>query len=373
MPVNEAERLKAVNKFLTLKISRGNELTEIARYAAEICHAKMAFITLMAADAEHILFGIGSEVKKISRKDSFCYYALQATDVFVVPDASLDSRFAGNPFCEPNGMNIKFYAGASLISNDGHKLGTLCVVGPEPKELSEIQQKMLAVLSRQVIHILDFDVSLGLLNEQYLEAKKTEIKLSSFFESSVSCHLLIGKNLEVLAFNKTLAVIMKETHGMEMYIGNSVIDYIDDVFFPEFFTNFKQALKGKHIQSESPMIRAGKKIWWNYNYVPALDADGEIIGVSYNAINISDLKLKEQQSNAKDESLKAIAFIQAHEIRRPVSSIMGLMDLFKAEDYTATKEELKMMELAVLELDDKIRAIVNHTHKEKPKYGSEED
>lgn len=248
-----------------------------------------------------------------------------------------------------------------MINQDGYILGTLCVVDNEPKELSEIQQKMLAVLSRQIVHILDFDYSLALLKEQYLEAKKSEIKLSSFFESSVSCHLLIGKNLEVLAFNKTLAEIMRINHGVEMHIGNSVIDYIDAGLFPEFLTNFKEALLGKHVQNETPMMHIDQKIWWNYNYVPALDAEGEIIEVSYNAINISDLKLKEQQSDAKDESLRAIAYIQSHEIRRPVSSIMGLMNIFKSNDYQSTREERQMMGLAVLELDDKIKKIVNHT------------
>jgi hypothetical protein len=358
---DEPGRLKAVNKFLKLKISRENELTEIARYAAEICNTPMAFITLLSADIQHILFSIGSDLKQTSRKDSFCNYTIMQDGVMVIPDTGKDERFVNNPARDPEGDNIQFYAGAPLITKDGFNLGSLCVSGHEQMELSEIQQKMLAVLSRQVIHILDFDVSLALLNEQYLEAKKSEIKLSSFFESSISCHLLIGKDLEVLAFNKTLAEIMRINHRVEMRIGNSVIDYIDDVFFPEFLTNFKKALLGKHIQNESPMITGGKKIWWNYNYVPALDAEGEIIGVSYNAINISDLKLKEQQSNAKDESLKAIAFIQSHEIRRPVSSIMGIMNLFKADDYQSSREDLMMLERAVKELDEKIRLIVNHT------------
>lgn len=358
---NEVERLKAVRRFLTLKISRENELIEIARYAAEICYTPMAFITLLDEDTQHILFSIGSDLKRTRRKDSFCNYTIMQNEVLVIPDTGKDERFAGNPL-RLGKTNIQFYAGAPLITKDGFNLGSLCVIDHTPKDLSDIQRKMLAVLSRQVIHILDFDFSLTLLNEQYLEAKKTQIKLSSFFESSISCHLLIGKDLEVLAFNKTLAEIMRINHGLEMHIGDSVIDYIDDVFFPEFLTNFKEALLGNHIQNESPMITGGKKIWWNYNFVPALDAEGEIIGVSYNAINISDLKLKEQQSNAKDESLRAIAFIQSHEIRRPVSSILGLMNLIKADGYESSKEHLMMMELAVLELDEKIRLIVNHTH-----------
>ncbi|HEY0177570.1 MAG TPA: GAF domain-containing protein [Pedobacter sp.] len=362
---NETERLKAVDKFLKLKISRESELTDIARYAAEICYTPMAFISLLGKDTQHILFSVGSDLKQISRENALCNYTIMQDEVMVIPDTAKDERYVNSSQRDIKGANIQFYAGAPLITKDGFNLGSLCVTAHEPKDLSEIQRKMLAVLSRQVIHILDFDVSLALLNQQYLEAKKSEIKLSSFFESSVSCHLLIGKDLEVLAFNKTLADIMRINHGLEMQIGNSVIDYIDDVFFPEFLTNFKEALLGKHIQNESPMITGGKKIWWNYNYVPALDAEGEIIGVSYNAINISDLKLKEQQSNAKDESLKAIAFIQAHEIRRPVSSIMGLMNIFKADDYQSSKEGLIMMERAVIELDEKIRLIVNHTHIDK--------
>jgi len=364
MPHTELNRLKAVDKYLKLQISRESELAEIARYAAEICNTPMAFITLLAADKQHMLFSIGSDIKQTHREDSFCNYTIMQDDVLVIPDTGKDERFVNNPYRDKDGANMQFYAGAPLVTKDGYKLGSLCVSGHEPMGLSDSQQKMLAVLSRQVIHILDFDVSLGMLNEQYLEAKKSEIKLSSFFESSVSCHLLISEDLEVLAFNKTLSDIMRINHRLEMRIGNSVIDYIDDVFFPEFLTNFKKALAGQHIQNERPMIAGKKKTWWNYNYAPAFDADGKIIGVSYNAINISDLKLKEQQSIAKDESLKAIAFIQSHEIRRPVSSIIGLMNIFKASDYQSTREELMMLERAVLELDEKIRLIVNHTQTE---------
>lgn len=359
MSHNEAERLVAVDKFLKLKISRAEELTEIARYAAEICEAPTAFITLMDEHTQYILFSVGSDLKEVSREHSFCNFCIIQDGVLVVPDTAHDPRFENNPMRRK--ANIQFYAGIPLKTQEGLVLGTLCVIDHKPKILSAIQQKMLAVLSRQVVHILDFDLSLGLLKEQYLEAKKSEIKLNSFFESSVSCHLLVGRDLKVLAFNKTLADIIRDTLGVEMHIGNDVNEYIDGLFMPEFLINFMEALSGKHIINESPMIRNNEKIWWNYDYVPAFDADGEIIGVSYNAINISAVKFQQEESIAKDASLKAIAYIQAHEIRRPVSSILGLMNIFKAGDYKASKEELIMMERAVLELDDKIRLIVNHT------------
>lgn len=358
MQNDEAGRLEAVNKFLELKISRADELAEIAVYAAEICGTTAAFITLMDEKTQHVLFCVGSELKQISRQTCFCNYTILQDDVLVVPDTALDPRFANHP--TRAAFNVQFYAGVSLKTQEGYTLGTLCVIDHEPRTLSDIQQKMLSVLARQVMHILDFDLSMTLLKEQYLEAKKSEIKLSSFFESSVSCHLLVSRDLKVLAFNKTLSDMIRDTMGVEMCIGNDVNEYIDGLFMPEFLINFMEALSGKHIINESAMIRNNKKIWWNYDYVPAYDPDGEIIGVSYNAINISAVKFQQEESNAKDASLKAIAYIQAHEIRRPVSSIMGLMNLFKADDYSTTKEDMLIMERAVLELDDKIRMIVNH-------------
>jgi light-regulated signal transduction histidine kinase (bacteriophytochrome) len=73
--------------------------------------------------------------------------------------------------------------------------------------------------------------------------------------------------------------------------------------------------------------------------------------------------VQQEESDAKDASLKAIAFIQSHELRRPVSSILGLMSLFKEDDYRASKEDMMMLEQAVMELDGTIRKTVNHTRR----------
>lgn len=94
---------------------------------------------------------------------------------------------------------------------------------------------------------------------------------------------------------------------------------------------------------------------------PGYNAEGEIIGISFNAYDITERKLNEQQILAKNHSLKQIAQIQSHELRRPVASILGFMEIFKDNDYKATPDELKMMGIATEELDDKIRDIVNHT------------
>ena len=88
---------------------------------------------------------------------------LQPESLLVVPDARLDPRFKDNPLvtAEPH---IRFYAGAPLLSEQGHAIGTLCVIDTKPRELSDIQIQSLEALSRQVMAHLQLQHTNELLN-----------------------------------------------------------------------------------------------------------------------------------------------------------------------------------------------------------------
>jgi PAS domain S-box-containing protein len=355
----ELDRLLAVDRLLNLKISKETELMEIVESAAKICNTPIALITLLDADTQYFKLSVGADPLQTSRKDAFCNYVINQEEVLVVPDTTRDSRFKNEPL--KNGeTEMRFYAGAPLITQDGLKLGSLCVIGHVPHDLTEQQVMMLSILSKQVVHLLEFDYSQQILKEQFLEARKNEIALSSLFESSKSCMMLVDLDLKVLFFNKVLFDFMDQQYQNPIAIGMTVTDLLSDSFLYDFILNFNKARMGERVLEEKLIVHADKKIWWQFNYDPAFDVDGHIIGISYSAADISELRASQTKIDERDQSLEAIALIQSHEIRRPVSSILGLIEIFKLNDYATEKDEILMLEKAANELDSKIHNIIIH-------------
>ena len=54
--------------------------------------------------------------------------------------------------------------------------------------------------------------------------------------------------------------------------------------------------------------------------------------------------------------------MQSHELRNPVASILGIMELIKEDEYNAQKEHLLLLEAASEKLDEKIKLIINHAN-----------
>lgn len=70
------------------------------------------------------------------------------------------------------------------------------------------------------------------------------------------------------------------------------------------------------------------------------------------------LNEKIERIELQNALLNQIAHIQSHEFRRPVASILGLMNIIKDENYVNARDYLIMMEEAVTELDEKIHLVV---------------
>src|ERR1017187_7145619 len=154
MPQNEKKRLKVLWQYEVLDTVPEEVFDELTELAARICEAPIALISLVDEKRQWFKSKVGITVSETSRDLSFCAYAITQSELFIVPDATQDKRFANNPLVTSD-PKIRFYAGAPLITPDGHALGTLCVIDKVPRELRPEQKQALRILARHVVTQLE--------------------------------------------------------------------------------------------------------------------------------------------------------------------------------------------------------------------------
>jgi serine phosphatase RsbU (regulator of sigma subunit)/anti-anti-sigma regulatory factor len=154
-PEGERERLKALHELAILDTLPEEAYDDITRIAAQICNVPIALVSLVDEDRQWFKSKVGLDLVGSAREHAFCAHAILAPDsLMVVEDARTDPRFATNPFVTAPG-GIRFYAGAPLVTSDGHALGTLCVIDHKVHSISGVQQETLRALARQVVSHLE--------------------------------------------------------------------------------------------------------------------------------------------------------------------------------------------------------------------------
>lgn len=179
IPATEDDRLAALRRYQILDTGLDATLDRIARVLANTLAVPISLVSLVDAERQWFKAKIGLDVVETPRDVAFCSHAILDRETFVVEDALLDERFAGNPLVVGD-PQIRFYAGAPLVTPDGHALGTLCAIDRKPRQLDAREKAILddlAALARDHIetyryatdaaHLLLSDPLTGLGNRSH--------------------------------------------------------------------------------------------------------------------------------------------------------------------------------------------------------------
>lgn len=147
LPADEADRLARLRELIVLDSAPEPVFDSIARLASEVCGVPIALLSLVDDERQWFKANVGlAGVNETPRDIAFCAHAIHRDVVFEVPDATLDPRFAANPLVT-GAPDIRFYAGAPLVLSGGERVGTLCVIDRQARQLDETQARMLQSLA----------------------------------------------------------------------------------------------------------------------------------------------------------------------------------------------------------------------------------
>lgn len=174
LPLDEELRIRDLESYDILDTPYEDEFDGLVELASHICNCPISVITLLHKDRQWFKAKKGIDGDSGTRDASFCSHTILDTGVMTVEDALQDERFFDNPNVTSD-PNVRFYAGAPIISAGGHNLGALCIVDNIPKKITPEQERMLVILSGQVSKLLE----LRKKNKSIREAAEELIELKT--------------------------------------------------------------------------------------------------------------------------------------------------------------------------------------------------
>lgn len=153
IPLDEPHRLSTLRSLNILDTLPEERFDRLARVAKKMFEVPIALVTLVDETRQWFKSCVGLNASETPRDISFCGHAILGDEVFIIPNAKEDPRFADNPLVlsEPH---IRFYAGCPLRALNGQKLGTLCIIDCKPRNLGIEDIMPLQDLASMVEHEL---------------------------------------------------------------------------------------------------------------------------------------------------------------------------------------------------------------------------
>lgn len=214
IPKNEKSRLAKLMSYNVLDTETEKIYDEITRTASALCNAKISLISLVDENRQWFKSKCGFEGTQSSREISFCGHAIMDDEIFIVEDPLNDERFYDNPFVL-NDPFIRFYAGAPLITPDGYRIGTLCVIDSEKKQLNEQQKLTLKSLAKLVVSYFE-------LNKLHEDLDKQNLQFNDILNNMMDGVVVQNREGKILEFNKMALEILSLNE--EQLLGTSSFD-----------------------------------------------------------------------------------------------------------------------------------------------------
>ncbi|MGQ7262076.1 sensor domain-containing phosphodiesterase [Vreelandella sp. V005] len=158
MNAQEQDRLFALRQLNLLDTPSSESFDRITRMASQLFGLPIAAVSLTDENRQWFKSRVGVDHWEIPREKAPCAAVCASSQLLIIPDL-LTSTCYQNSYLASSG--IRFYAGAPLVTREGHTLGAMCVLGTQPREVSEQEQATLCDLAAMVMAQIELQHAFG--------------------------------------------------------------------------------------------------------------------------------------------------------------------------------------------------------------------
>lgn len=154
----ECRRLGALQELNLLDTPPSESFDRITRMASQIFDLPIAAVSLTDVDRQWFKSRVGVQHQSIPRDRAPCAQVAERTEVLVVEDMAEDACYRDSHLGR---SGVRFYAGAPLVTKEGFGLGALCVLGTEPRHVTEREIRALTDLAEMVMAQIELQHAYG--------------------------------------------------------------------------------------------------------------------------------------------------------------------------------------------------------------------
>ncbi|MCJ2068427.1 PAS domain-containing protein [Methylobacterium sp. J-030] len=132
-PDSETQRLAALQALCILGTAPEPHFDAVCRTARRLFGVRSALVNFIDATELWPKTPCIDLPGAIPREDGICDHTIRSDALLVVPDARADPRFRDMPGVAAEG-GFRFYAGLPLSLRPGLRIGTFCLIDPEPRD-----------------------------------------------------------------------------------------------------------------------------------------------------------------------------------------------------------------------------------------------
>ncbi len=333
---SEQERLKALEQLRIMDTQPDPVLDELCEMASLFCDCPIATVSLLDGKRQWFKAKHGTSLTELPQSLSFCQYIIETPqEVLVIPNTLEDERTRFSPLVT-TAPRLRFYAGAPILAKNNQVVGSLCVLAMEPKTFSEAQKEALKKLARKVMHHIE---SQNLIANQKEALEAVHLKLKKGMQSedtvAITFHMDAERSIRFDEITPNISQLMPGGNR-EDFLENvrSIANFIHPEDYPLIIKNAFSAYGSREPWSLEYRVLApnGKTSWHRV----AIDRIEEKAGGVYMHGYIKDISDYKKYEKLLDE----ISFDISHVLRRPVTTLIGLMNLIETTD-DADVEQLR--------------------------------
>ena len=319
IPANEDERLEKLKEYNILDTLPEKQFDDITRLASLICDTPITLVTLMDKDRQWFKSKQGLEGTETRREFSFCQYTIMSNEIFEVENSLEDERFANNPFVL-NDPNVRFYAGAPLITPDGNNLGALCVLDTKPKKLTNAQREALTILANEVVVNMELRRERELIDQERKKATETYELLNAFLEHSPS-YISLRSAVDGSYLMVNQATLSNVNRTREEMIGSKLEEIFGQQVADKVLADDREVIRKRKAATMEYVTGEGEdQRYFIRHLFPVFDSNNEVYAVGAISNDITESKETERQMIASNERFSKLFY------NSPISMLIGNLD-----------------------------------------------